>query len=242
MVRQALLTAALLLAAQGPWSPAGAQTRFIDVNPERAVEVTGEASVEVKPDFARVTLGVSSAARDASAAMAQNAKAANALIAALKADGVPAADLQTSNLSVSPTYSAPSPGSMTPPTITGYTVSNTVTVTIRDLSKFGALLDKAVAAGSNTVYGIAFGENDESALLDKARPLAVADAKRKAEIYAAAGGARIGRLMELSEQVSAPQPMARRMYAQAASAAPTPIEPGQDKLTVTVNARFELTQ
>ncbi len=116
-------------------------------------------------------------------------------------------------------------------------------MTVRDISRLGALIDKAVDAGANAIYGIAYGENDPSALLDKARPLAVADAKRKAEIYAKAGGAAVGRLMELSEQIGAqPAQFAKRAYVQNAGAAPTPIEAGQDRLTVTVSARFELTQ
>ncbi len=64
-----------------------------------------------------------------------------------------------------------------------------MTVTVRDISRLGSLLDKAVDAGANAIYGIGYGENNPSALLDKARPLAVADARRKAEIYASAGGA-----------------------------------------------------
>ena len=121
-------------------------------------------------------------------------------------------------------------------------MSNNVTVTVRDISSLGALLDKAVAAGANAIYGIGYGENDPSALLDKARPLAVADARRKAEIYAARRGAKIGRLMELTEEAGArPVAFAARAYAPGA-AAPTPIEAGEDKLTVTIMARFELTQ
>ena len=141
-------------------------------------------------------------------------------------------------------FSNPRSNQQEAPTITGYNVSDTVTVIVRDIARLGALLDKAVEAGANAMYGIAFGQNDPSALLDKARPLAVADARRKAEIYASAGGAKLGRLMELNEE-TAPQPVVypTRAYAQnAASAAPTPIEPGQDKLTVVITARFELTQ
>ena len=115
-----------------------------------------------------------------------------------------------------------------------------VTVTARDLSRLGALLDKAVAGGANAMYGVAFGESNVSELLDKARPLAVADARRKAEIYAAAGGARLGRLMGLTDQAS-PQPsFVGRAYVTAAKAAPMPIEAGQDKLSVSVSTRWEL--
>jgi uncharacterized protein YggE len=238
-----LAGAALALVPAAAAMSAEAQTSTVEVNnPDRSIEVTGEASVEATPDFARVTLGVTTAGKDAGDATAANSKATNALIAALKGEGVAPADIQTSSLSVSPTFSNPGPGSSAPRTITGYNVGNMVTVTVRDLSRLGALLDKAVASGANAMYGVAFGENDPSALLDKARPLAFADAKRKAEIYAAAAGSRIGFLRQLSEQVSQPMPFPQRAYAAAASAAPTPIEAGEDKLTVSVTARFELIQ
>lgn len=237
-----VLGAAALALAVAP-SPAGAQARLIEVNPDRSIEVVGEASVEATPDLAWVTLGVTTAAKDATDAMAVNSKATAALIAALKGDGVAAADIQTSSLSVSPTFSNPPSGSSTPPSIVGYNVSNMVTITVRDLARLGALIDKAVAAGGNAVYGVAFGEKDPSALIDKARPLALADARRKVDIYAAAAGAKVGRLMELSEETRAqPAPLAGRVYASAAKAVPTPIEAGRDKLTVTVSARYELTQ
>ena len=180
-------------------------------------------------------------AKDAGQAMAANATATSDLIAALKGEGVAAVDIQTSSLSVAPNFSNPSPGSSAPPAIVGYTIGNMVTVTARDLSRLGALLDKAVAGRANAMNGVAFGEDNPGALLDKARPLAVADARRKAEIYAAAAGAKVGRLMELSEQVGAGPAPFPRVYAAAARAVPTPIEAGQDKLTVTVRARYELT-
>ena len=234
---------ALILAAIAA-SPANAvELRQLEVSDERTIEVMGEASVSATPDFVRVTLGVTTTAKDAREATAANAKAVNDLIALLKADGISSADIQTSDISVSPVYASNAPNSTAAPKITGYSVANTLTVTIRDIPRLGALLDKAVEAGSNAVYGIAFGENDPGKLLDKARPLAFADAKRKAEIYAAAAGGRVGRLMELSEATATrPASFSRRGYAQAQSAAaPTPIEAGQDKLTVSISARFELT-
>jgi uncharacterized protein len=224
-------------------SPAPALERLIDISNDRWVEVSGEGSVSAAPDFARVTLGVTTTERNAGEAMAANAKAANALVSLIKAEGVAPADIQTSGLSISPMFAQSLPGQTTAPAIAGYSVSNNVTVVVRDIPRLGALLDKAVAAGANTMDGIGFGHNDPSALIDKARPLAVADARRKAEIYAAAGGARIGRLMVLTEETGPAPPvaLAARIYAQGA-AAPTPIEAGADKLTVTITARFELTQ
>ena len=230
------------VAALAAISPARALERSSDISNDRWVEVGGEGSVSAAPDFARVTLGVTNTAKTAGEAMAANAKAANALVSLIKADGVAAADIQTSELSISPMFSQPSPGQQTEPTITGYSVSNNVGVTLRDIPRLGALLDKAVAAGANSIYGIGFGHNDPSALLDKARPLAVADARRKAEIYASAGGARIGRLMVLTEEAGRQMPVAFSRAFAAGAPAPTPIEAGETKLTVTVTARFELTQ
>ena len=229
-------------AALPAFSSASAQPRLLEMANERFIEVTGEASVNVAPDFAMVTLGVTTTGKDANLAMAANAKSVNAVITAIKAAGAAAADIQTSNLSISPQFSNPSsPAGQQ--TITGYVVNDTVSVTARDLSRLGGLLDGAVDAGANAMYGLAYGENNPSALVDKIRPLAVADARRKAEIYATAGGAKVGRLMVLTEQ-SAPPPVqfARRAYAPAVAAAPTPIEAGEDKLTVTITAQFELTQ
>ncbi len=231
------------LAAAMPVSAARAQVRLLEVNNPRAIEVIGEASVDAKPDFARVSLGVTTAAKDAREAMTANAKSVNELISLIKAEGVAATDIQTSSLSISPQFSNTAQPSPRAQTIVGYSVNDTVTVTARDLTRLGALIDKAVDAGANTIYGIAYGENDPGALLDKARPAAVADARRKAEIYAAAGGAKIGRLMSLSEMSGGPQPVpfARRAAMQSA-AAPTPIEAGEDRLTVAITAQFELTQ
>jgi uncharacterized protein len=224
-------------------SPALAQTRSPETSDERLIEVSGEASVSAKPDFARVTLGVTTTGKDAREAMTVNAKSVNALISLLKGEGVAEADIQTSSLAISPQFSNANSASTAPQTIIGYHVSDMVTVTARDVSRLGALIDKAVDAGANAMYGISYGENDPGALLDKARPLAVADAIRKAEIYASAGGAKIGRLMSLSELPGASGvPFARFASAQAIGAAPTPIEAGEEKLTVTITAQFELTQ
>jgi uncharacterized protein YggE len=232
------LAALLLGAASAP--AARADQPLTDSNEQRWVEVGGEASISVAPDFAVLTIGVTTAGKDARDAAAANAKAVTAIVALIKGEGVAAADIQTSNLSVMPQFSNPS-SSPTAHSIAGYNVSDMVTVTARDISRLGALIDKAVDAGANSIYGIAYGENNPSALLDKARPLAVADARRKAEIFASAGGAKVGRLMELTEQTARPAPFVGRAYVQAA-AAPTPIEAGEDRLTVFVTARFELTQ
>jgi uncharacterized protein len=234
------LAVLLALGASG-LSAAQAQTRFLQMDEPRFIEVTGQASVDAVPDFARLTLGVATTGKDAREALAANSKAVNALIDLMKSGGVAAADIQTSNFSLSPTMTNPPAGSEGQRKIVGYSVSNMVSVTARDIAKLGPLIDQAVGAGANAMYGIAYGENDPGALLDAARPHAVEDARRKAEIFAKAGGAKIGRLLSLTEDGGAtPAPMGR-VYARMADA-PTPIEPGRDTLIISVTARFELTQ
>lgn len=241
-MRLRLLLIALLSALAAAPRASALETRSADSGADRWVEVTGEGSVSAAPDFARATLGVTTTGKTAGEALAANAKAANALISLIKAEGVAPADIQTADVSISPMFSQSPPGQERAPTITGYSVSDNVAVIVRDIPRLGGLIDKAVAAGANSIYGIGFGHDNPSALLDKARPLAVADARRKAEIFASAGGARIGRLMVLTEEpVRQPAVAFSRAYA-AGAAAPTPIEAGEDTLTVTVTARFELTQ
>ena len=233
-----LVIPALFLAALT--APAKAQ---MQMDQTRYIEVTGQGHVEVAPDFARLTLGVTTTGKDASEALAANAKSVNALVALIKAEGVGAKDIQTSDLSISPIMNNPRSGAEEQRRIVGYTVSNTVTLTARDIGKLGALVDKAVDSGANAIYGVACGENDPDALLDAARPKAMEDARRKAEIFAKASGAKIGRLLWLTEDTGAGSMPTPRMYAarMADAAPPTPVEPGQNRLTVSVTARFELT-
>ena len=106
-LRLALIT---FLATLGVIPPAQALERLIDISNDRWVEVSGEGSVGAAPDFARVTLGVTSTGKNAGDAMAANAKAASALVSLIKAEGVAPADIQTSELSISPMFSQPSPG------------------------------------------------------------------------------------------------------------------------------------
>ena len=223
---KALLAPALFFAALA--APAVTQTAnaAMQMNETRYVEVTGQGHVDAAPDFARLTLGVTTTGKDARDALAANAKSVNALVSLVKSEGVEAKDIQTSNLSLSPLMNNPRSGSDDERKIVGYTVSNMVTLTARDISKLGALVDKAVESGANAMYGISYGQNDPDALLDAARPKAVEDAKRKAEIFAKAAGAKIGRLLWLTEDGGAmPMAMPRIFAAKAADGAPSRSSP-----------------
>ena len=104
-----LCVVAAALAPLGAPGALAADARPGDAGEARWVEVTGEASINATPDFARVTLGVTTTGKDAREAVAANAKAVNALIALIKGEGIAAADIQTSSLSISPQFSNPAP-------------------------------------------------------------------------------------------------------------------------------------
>jgi uncharacterized protein len=200
------------------------------------IETTGESSVSAKPDFAAISIGVQSAGKAAQATLADNSRATAALIEALKGAGVEAKDIQTSDFRIWPQTPSNPKNGVEPPVILGYAVSNRVTFTQRDLARLGEVIDKAVAAGGNVIGGVTFGVANASLLLDQARGAALADARRKAEIYAGEAGVKLGGLVEL-EETGGPAPVYGR--AMSVAAAP-PIEPGESKLTVGVRARFEI--
>src|SRR5690606_17546665 len=126
-----------------------------------------------------------------------------------------------------------------PPRIDGYQVSNSVTVKVRDLEQLGAILDRSVTVGANTINGIGFSVADPSSLLDEARRQAVRDARAKAELYAEAAGATLGELETISgsQSVGGPQPYAMAMRADAQS---VPVAAGELSFSVSVNVAWEI--
>jgi uncharacterized protein YggE len=164
-----------------------------------------------------------------------------AVIAALKNAGVAEDDIQTSDFSVSPKYPPYQPNQTTAPRIVGYTVSNQVTARVKDLKKLGAILDTLVQAGSNQIHGISFDVDEPKPLLGEARKKAVADARAKAELYAAAAGVSLGKVVQISEAAAVmppPLPMFRR-EAMAADAS-VPIAAGQQTIAANVTIIYEI--
>ena len=186
---------------------------------ERAVTVTGEATVSVPPDTAVIRIGVSSLEKTAREAGEANAKQMTAVLAAIKASGIAERDIQTSRLSLQPQYDPNKGGTR----LTGFQANNQVTIRIRDIDSLPAVLDRAIAAGANEMSGIEFVVSEQSKLLDQARDEAIADARRKAELYAKAAGAKLGQVISISEEGTAPQPRAM----QAVRAGAVPIAPGE---------------
>jgi len=218
----AALAAGVLLAA-----PALAQ-----MAPPAVISVTGEATVSVPPDLAQIEGGVSSDAKTArEASEANNAAMAKAL-QALKAAGIEEKDIQTSRLSLQP-QSAPNRSGPSP-TIVGYHASNRVTIRLRDVTRIANVIDTLVGAGANDIGGVNFMVSQASKLLDQAREQAVADARRKAEIYAKAAGV----TLSISEEGSpGPVPFRKMVGGMAASA---PIAQGEETLAVTVSVSWAI--
>ena len=220
------IAAATLFAA-----PAVAQTA-----PPPAISVTGEANVSVAPDLALVDGGVTSEAKTAREASDANNTAMGKVLQALKAAGIDPKDMQTSRLSLQPQYA---PNRTGPSAVTGYRASNRVTIKVRDVTKVANVIDTLVGAGANEIGGINFMVSQASKLLDEAREKAVADARRKAEIYAKAAGVALGAPLSISEEGNAP-PMPYRNKMSAGMATSAPVAQGEETLSVTVNVSWAI--
>jgi uncharacterized protein YggE len=211
-------------------APALAQTV-----PPPAISVTGEANVSVAPDQAQIDGGVTSDAKTAREASDANNAAMGKVLLALKGAGIEAKDYQTSRLSLQPQYA---PNRAGPSPITGYRASNRVTVRIRDVTKVANVIDVLVGAGANDIGGINFTVSQASKHLDEAREKAIADARRKAEIYARAAGVTLGEPISISED-GAPVPLYRGKMA-APMAAGAPVAQGEETLSVTVSVSWAI--
>ena len=221
MRRRAAFAAAIAAAALLP-APARAQTV-----PPPAISVTGEATLSVPPDMAEIDGGFTSQAKTAREASDANNAAMGKLLLALKAANIDAKDIQTSRLSLQP-QNAPNQAT---PAIVGYRASNHVTIRLHDVSKAAGVIDMLVGAGANDIGGINFMVSGASKLLDQAREQALADARRKAEIYAKAAGVTLGPPLSISEGGGSPMPMQFRVKAMGAA---TPVSQGEETLQVSV--------
>jgi uncharacterized protein len=210
----------------GPGAPAPA-----------SITAHGTGEVTGTPDIATVELGVTTRAASAQAALDANNQQAGAVIAQLKAKGVAEADLRTSGLSVNPTIEYP--GNR----ISGYEVSNGVTVTIRDIAAAGGIIDAAAQAAGDSVrvQQLSFSIDDDSALLAGARAEAVKRAKAQAQQLADAAGVSLGAVRSITESGSEQQPPTPLQRSDAAGAAASvPVQPGTQKLQLTVEMVYDI--
>ena len=198
------------------------------------ITVSATGKVTVVPDVARVTLGVTITKGNVKSARASAASAMTNIIAAVKAQGVADADLQTVGLSLYPQYAN---GSST--RIAGYTISEQLQVTIRDLDKTGDVVDAATAKGATDVNGISFELADPAKAMNDARASAVAAAQVSAQAMATAGHVTLGSVVSISD-TNPGTPIYYGASRAAALDAATPIKVGTQDVSVLLTVVFEI--
>ncbi len=214
MIRFALLAALTLPIAWGQGGPVG------------TVQASAEAVATAPPDRARIHIGVVTQAASAEAAASANARQVEAVMAQLRKLVAPGGEIRTVNYSVQPNYRYAKEGG--PPSITGYTASNTVEVTTNDLDAVGKLIDAAAQSGANNIQSLEFQLKNDRAVRARALREAALEARADAEAMAAALGLKVTRVLEVREgKAQPPRPLMARMQAVELAAAPTPVAPGQ---------------
>ena len=207
--------------------------------PLRTVTVNGEGAVRVVPDLARVVFNVETTHADLARAQRENAARMAAVIARLKELGVRDEDLRTSGYAVRPQHDYNRQGRLI-----GYQVVNGVHATVRDLPRLSELLDAAVAAGANLVHGVHFDLSNRDDALARACEAAVRDALARAEQYAALAGVRLGPPVAVAEggRDRPVRPMMLRALSASVedAAAPTPVEPGEQTIRLSVQITYEI--
>jgi uncharacterized protein YggE len=184
----------------GVSAQSAATTTAAVIDTSRTITVVGEGTVSAEPDQAVVTVGVETIGDTVQKATGESGDIMTALLAAFKAEGVAVADIRTSGYGVWTDYGSRSDivGSDSKPI---YRVNNTVSVTVRDLDKLGAILDAAIEAGANSIQGITFTVEDRAGLATDARVKAAADAKAKAEELAKLMNLKVGSVVSVSEVI-----------------------------------------
>jgi uncharacterized protein YggE len=226
----AFLAAVAVVALVAAAAPRPAHTGAQDAI-AAGITVSGLGSVTTTPDRAQFEFGVQSRGRTATETLAANSAEVRKVIAALKGAGVADADIQTSQVSLQPRSSQDGE------TIVGYVATNSLSAKLKDLAKAGAVVDAAVAAGANTVYGPSLVRGDTDALYKQALQAAMADARAKAQTIAQSANATLGRVTSVVEGGGAPTPQPLGI---AAPRTDVPIQPGTQQVHATVTVVFAI--
>lgn len=202
------------------------------------IVVGGTGRIAVEPDVADLQLGVSIARPSVDAARADAAAAMTAILAAVRGAGIADRDIRTTLVSVQPRYDY---RDGKPPVLTGYDLSNSVLVTVRDLATLGAVIDGSLQAGATSMDSLSFRLDDSSEAERAARLAAVAQARSRADVLAEAAGVEIVGVSDIVEGGGPgpgyPQPKAARMML-ADSA--TPVQAGTTEVSVSVTVTYRL--
>jgi hypothetical protein len=235
-MRTKLLIPTILLIAGTVLSACSASVQFGQAQP-RTISVTGNSEVILAPDIAYVSIGVHTEAKTAKDAVATNNTQTQAVIDAIKGQGVDPKDIQTTNFSVYQQEKfAPTGESLG----TYFMTDNTVYVTVRDITKIGDILDASVSAGANSIYGITFDVKDKEAAMASGRDEAMVDAQTQAEQLATAAGVTLGDVQNISYYSSYPSPIYydNKAMGMGGGGQSVPISPGQMTLTVSVSVTY----
>lgn len=204
--------------------------------------VTGEGKVTVTPDIAVVSVGVTSQGTSVKLAQKDLNIKMDAISKAVKQLGVDAKDIKTENYSINPRYDYQESVQR----IIGYDANSSLTIKVRDMDKANDVIDASTGNGANQVNGISFDVDDRDTLENEARVLAVADAKKKAELAAKTVGFTLGTIVNYSEGVNNDGPVPRMMSAKSAMeaggdrAVPSTIEPGSNEIIIQVSLSYQL--
>lgn len=204
------------------------------------MSLNGTGDVMSEPDMATVTSGLTTQGKTAREALDANNAAMAEIFSVLEAADIEAIDIQTSNFSVQPEYSRNNSNSAS--RITGYAVSNNVTVIVRDLDNLGKMLDSFVTVGANQIYGVNFGVSETEGLYEDARKAAVADALAKAELYAEAAGFEIKRIISISESGQSQPYMQDTAMMRMSAESSVPVAGGQLTFSSNVSISWEIEQ
>jgi len=211
---------------------------FVSVATAGAVmTTTGRGAVSVVPDLAIISVGVEVQAPTADRAMRLNSARMKDVFAALRLAGVAKSDMQTDQLSLYPQRENLVRNQTSAQKITGFSASNQIEVTVRDLPRLGAVLDALTKAGANRIQGIRFALANPVPALDRARVQAVGDAQRKAALYAKAAGLTLGAILSIDEAGSNQGQISLR---QSVMSAAVPIAEGELSFSASVTIRFNL--
>ena len=245
MMKQTMIAAAVAAAAVAAWSGQAAAQQVPPPPREQTIRVTGTGEARARPDQAVADFAVETAAPTAQAAAAANAQTMERVIAALVRAGVPRDRIETRDYNVFPDYD-PRPMETGEPRIRGYRVMNTVSVTLDETGRVGAVIDAALAAGANRVNGVRFGLRDPQAFRQRAIDDAVRRARSDAEALAAALNLSLGMVREAYTAdvgVTVHPVMEQRMaMADVQESAPTPINPGEQTVRATVVIVYSISQ
>jgi uncharacterized protein YggE len=228
---------ALALAFLASLLPLETPEAYAEAPDKRTISLSATGTVKTTPDKVDITTGVTTEGQTARDALDKNTEAMTKVVDGLKSAGIAPEDIQTTNFSVSPIYEQKKQGQAA--FITGYRVTNSVHITVRDTKKLGEILDTVVSLGANQIGSISFGVSEPEALKDEARKQAMRNAIADAKLYAETAGVELGPVLTITEEDN--------RYIPRHAAAPAmemsknvPIEAGTATIQVQLRVTWEL--